>query len=1058
MVRSSCARQIAQTLCSERALNRINSRHRRRGSYALVRLLQTTAVVISMTLAFPAPAATVNWNCTGSGAWSNAGCWSSGSPPNVSDSVILENSTTTNTIVGYDYSSPWLSSLTLDTSDTGSITLNLGLGSPVPSLSAFVENIGLTGSGSFVQQGGNNTVRTELNLGYESGSQGAYALSGGHLGIKSGSVGRSGDGVFYHSAGVHDVSSELTLGSDTGGSGSYDLSGGNLSAGSETIGGLGTGRFSQAGGTHSVSGKLTLGASGSGTYDLSAGALSTDNAYIAGAGEFIHTGGIHTVSDALVLGGGLPGVTGSSYALSGTGELNAWVVGIGDTARGSFDQSGGKLAVGANLGLGGLSGSRGIFEFTGGEINAERESIGVLGGGTFTQSGGTNSVNDLMVLGQFDTGAGFYQLANGLLGTGNVTLGLLGQGEILQTGGVHRVSGDISLGVHAGSRGRYTMENGILEVGGSINSGLGDSTLRVDNGSLIMTTGIDIDVGNLSLAIDFGIANTEQISAATELLWGGHFNQSGGSHTVENTLRIVGDGSVYALSGGQLDVRGEEIIGHGYVTSFEQSGGIHDVGHHLLLAMSYGSEGHYRLSDGDLHAQDEIIGVGGDGFFSQTGGRHSVMNELSLGMENGGNGHYELIRGSLSTGITNVGGNYGDGTFIQSGGTHEAIELNINSGSGTPGGTRYDLSGGALSVDDEHIGNGRFTQSDGEHSANRMFIDYQGAYALQGGKLTVGSQLDIDGDFQQSGGTLAAGSEAIGQFSGGGIFTQTDGSHAVANTLTIATTPGSSVTYNLQGGRLAAGSIVNNGTFNYSAGSLKGDFTNNGTLNLGGAGTRIFNGDISNHGTLRVNNTTAVYNGLFINGGAYHSDPSNNYFSNLTITDLGYLTGGAGDNFFISGDLINNSLANDLWDTDLASLILNGNGNQNVYFAGIDLGAVFAGYNDNFAWGRLAIGPDLSLLNLSDGNNTAGAALYAREVLLAGNDLSLLSLVAGDFNIYYDPRLAANTYLGGLDYTFGSGSGMLIAIDSRVPEPHTWLLLMIGLLGLAVQRRIPDTA
>ena len=70
----------------------------------------------------------------------------------------------------------------------------------------------------------------------------------------------------------------------------------------------------------------------------------------------------------------------------------------------------------------------------------------------------------------------------------------------------------------------------------------------------------------------------------------------------------------------------------------------------------------------------------------------------------------------------------------------------------------------------------------------------------------------------------------------------------------------------------------------------------------------------------RVTNTTVEYTGEFTNQGNYISDLSDNYFTDLEITGTGRLTGGVGDNFYISGDFKNQSTKATLWETTTAKI------------------------------------------------------------------------------------------------------------------------------------------
>jgi len=69
-----------------------------------------------------------------------------------------------------------------------------------------------------------------------------------------------------------------------------------------------------------------------------------------------------------------------------------------------------------------------------------------------------------------------------------------------------------------------------------------------------------------------------------------------------------------------------------------------------------------------------------------------------------------------------------------------------------------------------------------------------------------------------------------------------------------------------------------------------------------------FSGNVTNYGTVKVTGpSTVTFLGTYTEYGAYISDPSKTYFTNLTIESPGYLKGSFGDEFYISGNFINNS-------------------------------------------------------------------------------------------------------------------------------------------------------
>lgn len=138
----------------------------------------------------------------------------------------------------------------------------------------------------------------------------------------------------------------------------------------------------------------------------------------------------------------------------------------------------------------------------------------------------------------------------------------------------------------------------------------------------------------------------------------------------------------------------------------------------------------------------------------------------------------------------------------------------------------------------------------------------------------------------------------------------------------------------------------------------------------------------------------AAFTGTFTNNGAYISDPSSNYFTDLVVGSTGYITGCIGDNFYISNNFTNNSTQNGLWDTVSAYVAFTTGADSlhDFYLTGTDYGAFSTGFGNNFAWGTL---------QLDDGNsrNLYGTALYLDNLILGSG----ASLNLDGISLYYNP-------------------------------------------------------
>ncbi|MEJ2092876.1 MAG: hypothetical protein P8X65_11855 [Syntrophobacterales bacterium] len=780
-------------------------------------------------------------------------------------------------------------------------------------------------------------------------------------------IGQHQTGTLEQKGHTNNVFDRLILGENPGASGTYNLHDGTLYisngyGGYEYIGNSGIGTFNQSGGTNSFNwGSLYLGlhSGASGTYNLSNGTLDVsldEHIGHSGSGTFTQTGGLNSVTNGclyLGYGGGASG----TYNLSGTGRIEGDSEYIGYSGNGTFTQSGGTNQ-GDWLTLGYNSQSSGTYILNGGSVGMDSVFIGSNGTGAFMHTGGTHQVYlDMMSIGE-EGGSGIYTLGDGtsspVLMATQIYIGDGGSGTFIHQSGTNKMitGSDLYLFVGADGHGAYTLGDGASTPVLMATEEFLGFPYYGDGGSGTFTHKSGTNVtGTLTLADSYytcsGTYNLENgsLKAGTiNLNTGGFFNQTGGTLDFTTCNQSGGTGaftdlflgkdaghhSSYTLRGGSLNAANESVGSSGS-GDFTQEGGIHIVGGDLKLGINQPASGTYKLKKGSLSAANEFIGLDGSGTFTQEDGTNSVTGDLVLGRYITSSGTYNQKGGNLLASNEYIGhiGNGGIGSFIQSGGTNEADALYLDGSDGT-----YDLSGN---------------------------------------------------------GNLLVSNEVVGK-SGIGTFTQTGGTHTITNSLVLADQPGSSGTYNLEGGTLSAGSM---------------EIKAGGTFELNNDAAQV---NISQSLTFGENAQFSAVPGATINM------TGSNFYN--YCTDPENLSG----------------LAN-------LKLVFTGGPVTEDYFevAGQDLGPVMAGFTHNFALGTLQLGDDthtgyLGLYDATDNSLGGGdEALYVYTLILGlGSTLDLHEL-----HLY----CLSFTDLGG---TVLNGSIQV------VPLPASILLLGSGLLGLGL--------
>jgi len=807
-----------------------------------------------------------------------------------------------------------------------------------------------------------------------------------------------------------------------------------------------SGSFTLQGGSQlTISGaKLLLGAvlGSSGTMKLNdTSSLSADNELVGdgGDGTFNQSGGTNTISGTLTVGNQF--FSNSSYNLGRTGSAGTLTAGneiIGNAGTGFFGQGFGTQTLNSITGtltLGAQAGGSGTYalDFAGNNVTSGDEVVGDAGTGVFSQGNGSdNNISGTLTLGRSIGGSGTYILAasGGTVEANTEIVGDGDKGTFNQYGGTNTISGTLTVGNQFFSNSSYTLgrigSTGTLTAGNEIIGNAGTGFFGQGFG----TQTLNSITGTLTLGAQAGGSGTyvldqagNNVAAGDEVVGDagtGLFSQGDGSdNNVSGTLtlgRSSGGSGTYTLSasGGTVEAN-TEIVGDGGQGTFNQSGGTNTISGTLTVGNQSQSNSSYTLgrigSAGTLTAANEVVGDAGTGvFFQGNGSANNISGTLTLGNSIGGSGTYNFSGGSLFA--TNLlVGNFGTGTFTQTGGTATIPSLTIsaNSGSGT-----YDLQAG------------------GTLNASSIQVNSQGTLKLDGGSI---SYINLE----LAGGTLSGLVPIVNATSltGWGVidaplFTN-NGS---------ATFQGGPTTINgptINGGIMTVSSQT---TFQGNFLNL-GEFTNLSVATFGGPVTNA--GVFRNFGAANGIPSGVTFVGPFTNNGAYMGDPSMNRFQDLIVNSTGYLTGTAGDVFFIAGNFQNLSTQNTLWDTSPAELEFGGTGTHTFDLAGVN----GAGFANNFAWGTLVIDAG-NILALGTGSGDALYVNFLQGLDISGNLITNIDGAAGLF-IYYNP--ADNPFLQG-NYNL-EGGGELIAANgpAPTPEPGTLLLIASGLGSFVARRR-----
>ncbi|MGD0464880.1 MAG: PEP-CTERM sorting domain-containing protein [Tepidisphaeraceae bacterium] len=585
-------------------------------------------------------------------------------------------------------------------------------------------------------------------------------------------------------------------------------------------------------------------------------------------------------------------------------DLSAVNETVGNSGRGTFNQTGGTNYVSNGLNIGNNVGSNGTYELSAGLLSTGVESVN----GSFVQSGGQNTVNGYLIVGDgldhSGFGTGVYTLDNNqatLTVVDALEINVGSAGTFIQSAG-SVTAGQVIVGLTGfpgGGTGQYILSGGTLATS-SIGFGLDvtPGTLTQTGGSV--TVGTQSSPGYINIGTQGGGGSPSSYSLSdssglsTLVLWGNmhvgyqyaadNFSQTGGSATINGDLTVESINAVAGVTFGgsaQCTVNGSVYVGGSSSAatgegSFQQSNGSMTIGDVLKIWNSTATGA--TLSGGTLTV-GSLNTSGTPANFNWSGGTLHLTGQplnFTSGSDVDASFGSSLTLGSGQTRIVdNWEWLYGAGAYISqsTGGSNSCEGLYIgNTSGGSETYAVYYLDGGSLTSTGtpEYVGyafsggpggKGYFYQYGGTNSTPELDVGYSSTGVTGEYDLYTGASLNVSGN------------EYIGYYSPG-TFNQNGGTHTIGSNLFIGSaTSGASGNFNLDGGTLSAANV-------YVGGSASP-----GVLALGNAALTV-------SGTLNVASTTGSY--VFQAGGTLTAGSTVNaatFYEAAGVANLGPLSG-----------------------------------------------------------------------------------------------------------------------------------------------------------------------
>lgn len=994
--------------------------------------LSLGVALFALTTTSPAFAAQTNpvWTGGTSNDWNDAGNWTGGNTPSLSDGFAIVAPQASDRAPVIDGSTGEANILYLGSTDHANLTIKNGgtltansavvgnsSNNALPGVSAQSGAITVTGTGSSLgvdfltvglfgdgaldlASGAKATIGWTTNVGAQAGAKGTITIGAGSQ-LRGGGLylGTGGEGVLAMSGGSTAETNPSALGVNAGSSGTADISGAGTNwtvTGPLAIGGAGNGDMTISGGARvSSTGVLTVGQQGTATGTLTvAGANSQVTAanilYIGdrGAGNVAISDGGAVIGGTVVLGADAP--TGSSAG--GVGTLT--IDGANSLLRGTtFVRIGNRNRGEATISNGGTlqaDGAEGIFiGYSAGSHGTL--NIGAAAGDLAVAAGRVNAANGI----RFGSGSGRlvlnhtdsdYVLDAPISGIGAVDIL---SGTTIFTGDSSQFSGSFTIdggkAILAGATGAASTTintGGVLQIGnggtsGSLNSDIANNGTLVFNRSNALhhnrvisgSGGLDVAGGQITLSGMNTFTGATSIGAGATLALSqqGRVNQSSG-------VTVNGTFDVRAASSAQI----KDLGGSGTVI-------VGDAGLNVKNAS--------QIFSGNVTGTGGMMVEGGTMTLTGTSdfqGGLGISNGATVNIGAGG------TSGSIAANVTNYGTlvfNRSDdliyGGQISGAGTVIKTGANTATFTGPLSTVKLDVAQGTAVMLGTINGNANIADQATLVFARPGAVTYRavlsgaGSVVLAGGGTTTfsGNSSGFAGDT-----TVASGTLLLTGKLGGDVLIETDGTLLAGDGINNG---------DLLADTVNKGTLIFNQTGDYDyTGALSGD----GRLVKRGNGTLLLSGDYHYTGSTVVEGgivrlTAELDSGtdLVVNNGTFDLGGRDQEVAGLGGTG-GTLALGGGVLTVVQGD--NGSFGGGI--TGTGGFIKSGSGTLNLTGVSSFSGQV------NIDGGRLAINGALpGSVSVNDGGTLGGTGLTGAVIvqsggtLAPGNSIGMLN-VAGD--------------------------------------------------------------